>query len=291
MAPLVASSLTVSARAFVQGSSLRQHAAAPAQRARYVAVRAEGEVEKVEDKPTDVVAPKRSKDTLWLGGIGSSPQSLSYLDQSLPGDVGFDPLGLSDPEGAGVFVSPSWLAYSEVVHARFAMLGAAGMVTPEALGKMGVIPSETALVWFKNGTVGPTTAPGALDVYWSDPFTLFFGMLTLMGFAEMRRLGDYRKPGCMSKQYFLGMEGIFAGSGDPSYPGGQFFNMLNLAQDDMMKMKTREIKNGRLAMIACFGIYIQAIATGTGPVENLLSHISDATHNNFLTTLDNIGTL
>ena len=33
----------------------------------------------------------------------SSPQSLSYLDGSLPGDFGFDPLGLSDPEGAGQF--------------------------------------------------------------------------------------------------------------------------------------------------------------------------------------------
>lgn len=37
-----------------------------------------------------------------------------------------DPLGLSDPDGAGGFVNPEWLRYSEVIHARFAMLGAAG---------------------------------------------------------------------------------------------------------------------------------------------------------------------
>lgn len=47
----------------------------------------------------------RSKDQLFF----PSEQSLSYLDGSLAGDFGFDPLGLSDPEGAGGFVDPEWL--------------------------------------------------------------------------------------------------------------------------------------------------------------------------------------
>lgn len=29
-------------------------------------------------------------------------------------DFGFDPLGLCDPEGAGGFITPEWLSYSEV---------------------------------------------------------------------------------------------------------------------------------------------------------------------------------
>ena len=49
----------------------------------------------------------RSKDTLFF----ASEQSLSYLDGSLPADYGFDPLGLSDPDGAGGFVDPKWLTY------------------------------------------------------------------------------------------------------------------------------------------------------------------------------------
>lgn len=54
----------------------------------------------------------RSKDDLYLMGV--SDQNMTYLDGSLPGDFGFDPLGMSDPEGAGGFVNPQWLAYSEV---------------------------------------------------------------------------------------------------------------------------------------------------------------------------------
>lgn len=50
----------------------------------------------------------------------ASDQSLSYLTGELPADYGFDPLGLLDPEGKGAgFVSPAWLQYSEVIHARY----------------------------------------------------------------------------------------------------------------------------------------------------------------------------
>lgn len=32
-------------------------------------------------------------------------------------------------------------------------------------------------------------------------------------------LQDFKKPGSMGEQYFLGLEHIFKGSGNPSYPG------------------------------------------------------------------------
>jgi len=238
-----------------------------------VVVRAEGE--------TSVVKTDRSKSGLYF----ASEQSLSYLDGTLPGDFGFDPLGISDPEGEGAFISPSWLAYAEVIHARFAMLGAAGCIAPEILGKMGVIPESTGLVWFQNGVVPPS---GTFD-YWADPFSLFWGQLILMQFAELRRLADYRKPGSMGEQYFLGLESVLGGSGDPAYPGGQFFNMFNLGSSNMDKMKLKEIKNGRLAMLAMLGYFIQAIVTGKGPFENLMDHMGNATANNILTNFGSIG--
>ncbi|OAP01677.1 hypothetical protein AXX17_AT3G34070 [Arabidopsis thaliana] len=123
---------------------------------------------------------ERANRPLWF----ASSQSLTYLHGSLPGDYGFDPLGLSDPEGTGGFIEPRWLAYGEIINGRFAMLGAAGAIAPEILGKAGLIPAETALPWFQTGVIPPT---GTYS-YWIDNYTLFVLEMALMGFTEHRRL-------------------------------------------------------------------------------------------------------
>ncbi|CAM8949713.1 unnamed protein product [Rhodiola kirilowii] len=215
---------------------------------------------------------------LWF----ASKQSLSYLDGSLPGDFGFDPLGLSDPEGTGGFIEPKWLAYGEIINGRFAMLGAAGAIAPEVFGKLGLIPAETALPWFKTGVI----PPAGTYSYWADPFTLFVLEMALMGFAEHRRFQDWAKPGSMGKQYFLGLEKYLKGSGDPAYPGG-IFNPLGFGKDEksMKELKLKEVKNGRLAMLAILGYFIQGLVTGVGPYQNLLDHLADPVNNNILTSL------
>lgn len=216
---------------------------------------------------------------LWF----ASKQSLSYLDGTLPGDFGFDPLGLSDPEGTGGFIEPKWLAYGEVINGRFAMLGAVGAIAPEIFGKAGLIPPETALPWFKTGVF----PPAGTYSYWADPYTLFVFELALMGFAEHRRFQDWKNPGSMGKQYFLGLEKGLGGSGDPAYPGGPFFNPLGFGKDEksMKELKLKEIKNGRLAMLAILGYFIQGLVTGVGPFQNLLDHLSDPVNYNVLTSL------
>merc|ERR1712224_740709 len=251
-------------------SSNMHRNATPAQRSSGFVVRS------VEEKQLSKVG--REKTGLWF----ASEQSLKYLDGTLPGDYGFDPLGVYDPEGKGFAVSPSWLQYAEVIHARWAMLGAAGCIAPEFLGKIGVIPAETAIPWFKSGVIPPA---GNYDHYWSDPYTTFFVEVILMQFAELRRWQDYRNPGSQGKQYFLGLEKIFEGSGDPAYPGGPFFNMLGLGktETDMNDLKLKEIKNGRLAMLAMLGFGAQAVLTGKGPFENLVEHLADPVNCNILT--------
>ena len=52
----------------------------------------------------------RSKTGLYF----TSESTLKYLNGSLPGDYGFDPLGLMDPVNSGGFINPKWLAYAEV---------------------------------------------------------------------------------------------------------------------------------------------------------------------------------
>ncbi|KAA8521122.1 hypothetical protein F0562_011725 [Nyssa sinensis] len=70
-----------------------------------------------------------------------------YLTGEVPGDYGYDPFGLSkNPENFS-----KYQAY-ELIHARWAMLGAAGFIIPEAFNKFGANCGPEA-VWFKTGAL------------------------------------------------------------------------------------------------------------------------------------------
>lgn len=86
----------------------------------------------------------------------------------------------------------------------------------------------------------------------------------------------------MGRQYFIGLESVLSGSGEPKYPGGQFFDMFGLTSqmDDerLFDMKVKEVKNGRLAMVAWLGFMVQACTTHQGPVQNLLVRMHSMRH-------------
>lgn len=284
------------ARRAVKVRSTEESAVVPAEEKKDVAVYVEPEDTRWGFKPPKVPAIVEAeqkglrrvngvkKTGIWFG----SEQSLSYLDGTLAGDYGFDPLGVYDPEAEGGVVNQAWLRHAEIMHGRWAMLGAAGCIAPEFLGKVGVIPEATGLIWYKAGVIGPLSEGFE---YWTDPYTIFFGQIVMLQFAELRRLQDFKKPGCLKDQYFLGFEGAFKGTGDPNYPGGPIFNFMDFGGETCMfracrteealdEMKIREIKHGRMAMLAMFGYGAQAVLTGVGPYQNLLDHISDPSHIN-----------
>ncbi|XP_016475273.1 chlorophyll a-b binding protein, chloroplastic [Nicotiana tabacum] len=194
---------------------------------------------------------------LWFPGSTPPP----WLDGSLPGDFGFDPLGLaSDPE------SLKWNQQAELVHCRWAMLGAAGIFIPEFLTKIGILNTPS---WYTAGE----------QEYFTDTTTLFVIELVLIGWAEGRRWADIIKPGCVNTDPIFPNNKL-TGT-DVGYPGGLWFDPLGWGSGSPEKIKelrTKEIKNGRLAMLAVMGAWFQHIYTGTGPIDNLFAHLADPGH-------------
>ncbi|KAL3845736.1 hypothetical protein ACJIZ3_003139 [Penstemon smallii] len=169
-----------------------------------------------------------------------------YLTGEVAGDYGYDPFGLGKkPEDFA-----KYQAY-ELIHARWAMLGAAGFIIPEAFNKFGANCGPEA-VWFKTGAL--LLDGNTLNYFGkSIPINLIVAVI-----AEVDKL----------------------------HPGGPF-DPLGLAKDPDQAaiLKVKEIKNGRLAMFSMLGFFIQAYVTGKGPVENLAAHLSDPFGNNLLTVI------
>eukprot|EP00249_Psilotum_nudum_P028101 c3666_g1_i1 orf=82-897(+) len=204
-----------------------------------------------------IISAAATERPLWFPG--STPPA--WLDGSLPGDFGFDPLGLgSDPELL------KWFVQSEIVHCRWAMLGAAGIFIPEALTKLGILNTPS---WYTAGQLE----------YFTDTTTLFVVELIFLAWAEGRRWADIIKPGSVNTDPIFPNYKL-TGT-DVGYPGGFWFDPLGWGSGSPQKVKelrTKEIKNGRLAMLAVMGAWFQAVYTGTGPIDNLIAHLSDPGH-------------
>ena len=202
---------------------------------------------------------------LWLGPLSTRQPPPPWLDGTLPGDYGWDILSLGkDPGHLDRYVE------LELLHARWAMLGALGALIPEALQHAG-ITEFLEPVWWKVGAAKLQTGED----------------LNYLGIAGLRVAGGQGVAIIAVCQFllmfgpeyarFCGIEaleplGVYL-PGDKNYPGSWLFDPLGLSQDAKRYelMRVREIKNGRLAMVGWVGFFVQAAVTKQGPLENIFS--------------------
>jgi len=184
-------------------------------------------------------------------------KSVPFLDQpkaltgKYPGDVGFDPLGLSniysdkdwseqvvpdlwpEPAGRTKISTIDWMREAEVKHGRISMLAVLGWVAVDFGARF----------------------PGAPEAYTSIPNSLAAHKLAV----ENGSMGVLLL--LVSILEFANGAAIFdQAKGSGRQPGDFSFDPLGFGKDAKARERyaTSEIKNGRLAMLAFSGIVTQA---------------------------------
>jgi light-harvesting complex II chlorophyll a/b binding protein 7 len=161
---------------------------------------------------------------------------------SYPGDVGFDPLHLSKDETA----MEKYFEY-ELLHGRWAMLGALGAIIPELFP--GSLPKDGTLWW----NVGYYKLTSGEDLNYFGVEGLHVagnqGVLIIAIAQVLLMFGPEYARSCGIEA--LEPLGIFL-PGDAVYPGGVLFDPLNVSKDPVLFERNRvcEVKHARLAMMA-----------------------------------------
>ncbi|KAK9808223.1 hypothetical protein WJX73_010548 [Symbiochloris irregularis] len=138
-----------------------------------------------------------------------------------------------------------WMVEGELYNGRWAMMGVLGMLFVEAIGK------------------GPWgSAPFRVEYPMAYVPLVIAGHLAYITFEYFRWV-NFNKKGETGLLFFAP------------------FDPLGLTSD---RTRQSEVRNGRLAMLACLGIWSQAAVTQKGPLENLRDHIADPGHNNISTS-------
>lgn len=160
----------------------------------------------------------------------------------MAGDVGFDPLGLSESQGVGVDLY--WLREAEIKHCRLAMMAVAGFLWVEIFG-----PAPGCEV---------ATSKNQIEAFWQlyavHPQYIWAGLIFIM--------------------FIEAISGIATTTGRESgmrAPGDFGLDPLKIKNDPAKwkKYELNEVKNGRLAMWAAMGEILQGCTTDEGAIGNL----------------------
>ena len=189
-----------------------------------------------------------------LALLASSVSAFSI--DSIPGAIA--PTGLFDPLGFAAKADETTLKRyreAELTHGRVSMLAVVGFLVGEA------VESKTVLF---NGEI---TGPAITHLAQVNPiFWIFLGAGIAKAETERAKIGwvepenvPFDRPGLLRDTYI---------------PGNLGFDPLGLKPSDpaaFFEMQTKELQNGRLAMLAAAGFLAQELVDGKGIVEHFVN--------------------
>ncbi|CAJ1953580.1 unnamed protein product [Cylindrotheca closterium] len=184
----------------------------------------------------------------------AAPVVPAFSVDTIPGAI--DPTGLFDPLGFAEKADEATLKRyreAELTHGRVSMLATVGFLVGEA------VESKTFLF---NGEI---TGPAITHLAQVNPtFWLILGVGIARAELDRAEIGwvepentPVDKPGLLREEYI---------------PGNLGFDPLGLKPEDpeeFFAMQTKELQNGRLAMLAAAGFLAQELVDGKGILEHL----------------------
>lgn len=166
------------------------------------------------------------------------------LDGTLAGDVGFDPFGFAGADKESLM----YMREAEIKHSRLAMLAVVGWPLAELWDKPIADAAGLPTLLTKSGE-SPSLLNGGLDqidvAYW-------VAVVALAGIVELENATMKEEKG---KAYI---------PGDCNFDPLGMFPQDKASQKEMM---TKEIKHGRIAMMAILGFAIQEAVYGIPVVK------------------------
>ena len=185
-----------------------------------------------------------------------SSTAISFTVDNMPGALA--PMGFFDPLGFATDADEATLRKyreAEVTHGRVAMLAAVGFLVGEKV--------EGSTFLFDSQITG-----SAIDQFSQVPVGYTLLLVGAIGFGELYRAktgwvdpadARYDQPGQLKADY---------------YPGDIGFDPLGLKPEDQEEydiMQTKELQNGRLAMLGAAGMLAQEAVDHQGILEHLQS--------------------
>ncbi|CAJ1960414.1 unnamed protein product [Cylindrotheca closterium] len=184
----------------------------------------------------------------------AAPAAMAFSIDTIPGAIA--PTGLFDPLGFAAKADEGTLKRyreAELTHGRVSMLATVGFLVGEAV--------ESKTVIFNGEVTGPaiTHLAQVNPVFW-----------VLLGAGIAKAETDRAKIGWVEpKDVPFDKPGLLR---DTYIPGNLEFDPLGLKPEDpeaFFEMQTKELQNGRLAMLAAAGFLAQELVDGKGILEHL----------------------